>query len=109
MPRPTLHRSSFTDLARKSLHFVGYQGLSMIAVRTRYRLGSLAKVRVCRLRLLGGWWASEGSTARVWLRAGGMRRKDRIADEEASLEAALVEIGASDDLAAIHASGLLSG
>ena len=100
------------DLARKSLHFVGYQGLSMIAVSglDMAAWDALAKasgVPLCVL--LGGSvgpvkaYNSNG----LWLQAPGIVAAEAIAlRDEGSFTALKLRLGRdrpSDDLAAIHA------
>jgi mandelate racemase len=100
------------DLARKSLHFVGYQGLSMIAVSglDMAAWDALAKasgVPLCVL--LGGSvgpvkaYNSNG----LWLQAPEVVASDAIAlRDEGGFTALKLRLGrdrASDDLAAIHA------
>jgi mandelate racemase len=100
------------DLARKSLHFVGYQGLSMIAVSglDMAAWDALAKasgVPLCVL--LGGSvgpvkaYNSNG----LWLQAPEVVVADAIAlRDEGGFTALKLRLGrdrASDDLAAIHA------
>jgi mandelate racemase len=100
------------DLARKSLHFVGYQGLSMIAVSglDMAAWDALAKasgVPLCVL--LGGSvgpvkaYNSNG----LWLQAPEVVAADAIAlRDEGGFTALKLRLGrdsASDDLAAIHA------
>lgn len=100
------------DLARKSLHFVGYQGLSMIAVSVLDMAAwdALAKARGVPLCvLLGGSvgpvkaYNSNG----LWLQAPEVVAAEAIAlRDEGGFTALKLRLGrdrASDDLAAIHA------
>jgi mandelate racemase len=100
------------DLARKSLHFVGYQGLSMIAVSglDMAAWDALAKARDVPLCvLLGGSvgpvkaYNSNG----LWLQAPEVVAKEAIAlRDEGGFTALKLRLGRdrpSDDLAAIHA------
>src|SRR5258705_3774646 len=100
------------DLARKSLHFVGYQGLSMIAVAglDMAAWDALAKVSGVPLCvLLGGSvgpvkaYNSNG----LWLQAPEVVAAEAIAlRDEGGFTALKLRLGrdrASDDLAAIHA------
>jgi mandelate racemase len=100
------------DLARKSLHFVGYQGLSMIAVSglDMAAWDALAKARGVPLCvLLGG---SVGSVKAynsngLWLQAPEVVAEEAIAlRDEGGFTALKLRLGRdrpSDDLAAIHA------
>jgi mandelate racemase len=100
------------ELARKSLHFVGYQGLSMIAVSglDMAAWDALAKARDVPLCvLLGG---SVGSVKAynsngLWLQAPKVVAEEAIAlRDEGGFTALKLRLGRdrpSDDLAAIHA------
>jgi mandelate racemase len=100
------------DLARKSLHFVGYQGLSMIAVSglDMAAWDALAKasgVPLCVL--LGGSVgpAKAYNSNGLWLQAPEVVAADATAlRDEGGFTALKLRLGrdrASDDLAAIHA------
>src|SRR5260370_9307276 len=100
------------DLARKSLHFVGYQGLSMIAVSgldmaAWDALGKARGVPLCVL--LGG---SVGPVKAYTSKGLGLQAREIVASDaialrdEGGFTALKLRLGrerASDDLAAIHA------
>jgi mandelate racemase len=100
------------DLARKSLHFIGYQGLSMIAVSglDMAAWDALAKARGVPLCVLLG--CSVGpvkayNSNGLWLQSPEVVATEAIAlRDEGGFTALKLRLGrdrASDDLAAIHA------
>jgi mandelate racemase len=96
------------DLARKSLHFVGYQGLSMIAVSglDMAAWDALAKARGVPLCVLFGPVKAYNSNG-LWLQTPEVVAEEAIAlRDEGGFTALKLRLGRdrpSDDLAAIHA------